>query len=138
MAILQSNPLMQALFSGDQTHFKPPTMATRFKALKHNEYMLFKIGVFRNQFPKKSIVNNFFKSLLIYYFVLVSTTFIISGAMYACQSVVGFSATLRASFFAIGTVQAVGIFISFGINTSKVQAVHLKLQKIVDESSKGE
>lgn len=112
-------------------------MVEHFKALKYNEYMLFKIGVFRNEFPRKSILNGFFKSLLIYYIVFVSMSFIVSSTLFAYQDDVEFNATLRACLFTIGTVQAVGMFISFGSNTDKVQAVHRKLQELVDKSNEG-
>lgn len=64
-------------------------------------------------------------------------TFIISSIVFAHQNVIDFNATLRACLFAIGTVQAMGMFISFALNTTKVHAVHLKLQELVDKSIEG-
>lgn len=113
-------------------------MVNQFKVLKYHEYMLFKLGIFLNEFSQKSILKNgFFKSPIICYMLFVSMTFIISSTTYAYQNVIEFSATLRACLFTIGTIQATGMFINFGFNTSKIQAVHLKLQELVDEANKG-
>lgn len=108
-------------------------MVNQFKVLKYHEYMLFKLGIFLNEFSQ----NGFFKSPIICYMLFISITFIISSTTYAYQNVIEFSATLRACLFTIGTIQATGMFINFGFNTSKIQAVHLKLQELVDESNKG-
>lgn len=112
-------------------------MVKQFKVLKFNEYLLFKVGIFRNQFPQKSISNGFFKSPLIYYLLFVSITFIISSTLFAYQNVAEFSSALRACLLTISVVQASGMFISFGFHTAKVQAVHHELQEFVDKSNKG-
>lgn len=108
----------------------------KFKVLKYHEYVLFKLGIFQNHFPQKPI-NGFLKSPIIYYNLFVSTTFIVSSTVYAYQSDVEFKTLLRACLFTIGTIQATAMFVSFGLNSSKIQAVHLKLQELVDTSHKG-
>lgn len=109
----------------------------KFKVLKYNECMLFKLGIFRNQFPLKPI-NGFFKSKIIVYNLIVSMSFLISSLVFANKNMTDFNVTLRACSFAIGTIQASGMFISFGLNTTEIQAVHLKLQKLVDKSIEGD
>lgn len=54
--------------------------------------------------------------------------------MYAYQNIVDFNAALRATLFTIGTVQAMGMFVCFGLNATKVQAVHFELQELVEKS----
>lgn len=108
----------------------------KFKVLELNEFILTRLGIFSEQFPLHSSAG-FFKSPIICYILLVNFSFIISAASFAYQNLEQFSVALRTFTYFMGESQVFWMFIFFGLNVDKVEAIHLKLQDLVDESMNG-
>lgn len=102
-------------------------MMMKFKVLKYHEIILLKLGVFP--------IRGAFKAPIIYYSILISVSLDVSLSLFVLQNTEQFDLVLRNSLFILGNSQALGMFICFYINASNVQAIHLKLQDIVDKST---
>lgn len=108
----------------------------KFKVLKYNEYILIQLGIFSDEFSQNPS-DCFFKLLKICYILLISGSFVISGSLFAYQNAAQFTVALRTCAFTCGAAQAFGMLFCFGLNTTKVRAVHHKLQALADKSTKG-
>lgn len=60
-----------------------------------------------------------------------------TSAVFLYQNVSDIVIALRAAMTILGTIQALGMFISVGCEIDKVKMVHQKLQSIVDQAAKG-
>lgn len=108
----------------------------KFKVLKLNEYILIQLGIFSNQFPAKPI-DAFFQSPQTYYVTLIAVFFITSSILFVYQNLAHFNDTLRTCSIIFEASQACGMYMSFGLNSTKIHAVHLKLQELVDKTTEG-
>lgn len=109
---------------------------SKFKVLNLNEYILTQLGIFSNQNSEKQS-DVFFKSPRVCYILLISGSFIISSLSFAYRNSAQITVALRTYTFTLGSSQGFFMFICFGLNITKVRAVHLKLQEFVDKSLKG-
>lgn len=108
----------------------------KFKVLKLNEHILIRLGIFSRNIPSKPI-DAFFKSAITYYIILIAVLFIVSSIVFVYQNSAQFNETLRTCSIIFETLQAFGMYMSFGLNSAKIHAVHQKLQALVDDSGKG-
>lgn len=105
----------------------------KFKVLKFNEFILIHLGMFSNRLPAKPSEDGFLKSVKVYHILLVSTSYFISGSMFAYRHWAQFTLALRTFGFTLGGTQALCMFHCFGMNTTKIRTVHHKLQELVDK-----
>lgn len=110
-------------------------MTNKLNVLKYNEFILSRFGMYRDHL--RNSINDFNAFALNFYILFVSVAFMISSTIFAHQNLAQFDIALRTSIFVLGTAQSLGMFISFGLNKVKVQAVHVKLQELIDKSTAG-
>lgn len=96
--------------------------------------ILIYLGMFSNRRPQKQSVA-FFKSLRICHILLISGSYCISGSIFAYQHSAQLTLALRTYCFTLGAAEAFFMFFYFGLNTSKIRAVHHKLQELVNNKS---
>lgn len=72
-----------------------------------------------------------------YYILLNFLAFIASNVVFVHQNISKFDIALRACVFVFGACQATGMFYSYGIHLTKMQAVHSQLNEIVGKSVEG-
>lgn len=82
--------------------------------------------------------NVFFKSFTTRYILFILILLAVSGVVFVRDNTSELTIALHACISIIGVIQAIGMFYCYGINMTKIQSVHFKLQKIVDETVKGE
>lgn len=105
----------------------------KFKVLKYNEFSLVHLGMFSKRVEEKP--PSFFQLFRIWPSLAISGTFCILGSMYAYQHSSQFTLALRTWNLTSGAAQALCAFICFGLNSTKIQAVHQKLQDLVDKTA---
>lgn len=105
----------------------------KFKVFKYH-HLLTRVGFFSLQFRDKS--KPFWKLCAPFYILLSLIAFTISCFAFVHQNDVDFSETLRSYFHIIAVTQSIGMFFSYGINMSKIQDVHHRLQGFVDQAGK--
>lgn len=107
----------------------------KFKVLKHTEYALVKVGIHSTQ----NDINSFYHSFAPYSYILfILITYVMSCSVFIYQNKSDFDVVLRTSTVIVGASQAIGMFFSYGIRARKIQALHLKLQEIVENVLEGE
>lgn len=109
---------------------------SKFKVFKFNKSILVQLGFFSNRFSADPD-DAFFKSAQTYYMILIKVTFISSMILFVCKNLAEFNDTLRTCSIIFETLQAWGMYMSFGLNTSVIRTVYLKLQTLVDKSTEG-
>lgn len=109
----------------------------KFKVLTLNENILVQLRFFSNRFSAQP-VDAFFKSAQIYYIISIAFIFIASSILFVYQNLAQFNDTLRTVSIIFESLQAFGMYMSFGLNTSEIRAVYRQLQRLIDESSEGE
>lgn len=72
-----------------------------------------------------------------YYILLNFLAFIVSNVVFVYQNKLQFDIALRACVFVFGACQATGMFYSYGINLTEIQAVHSKLDEIIIKTVEG-
>lgn len=105
----------------------------KFTVLKYNKFLLSHLGILSNQIFQ----NVFFKRLSSYYILLTTTAFVVASVIFVLQNSSQFDTALRTSAIAIGTFQSIGMYLCFGKNIKKVNALHFKLQEIIDGTVEG-
>lgn len=106
-----------------------------FNVFKYHKIALIKLRIYPTSAQNK--INVFFKSFASYYILIVLIAFIISSIVFVVQNLSEFTDALRSCMFIFGVCQAIGMFYYYGINASKMQTVHIKLQETIDEMIKG-
>lgn len=96
--------------------------------------LLTRFGIFSIRFGKK--VTAYLKLLAPFYILLSLISFILSCAVFIYQNDVDFNETLRSCFHIVAISQAIGMFYCYGINVNRMQAIHHKLQELVDQAGK--
>lgn len=110
---------------------------TQFTVLKNNGNLMKRLGFFSHD-SLTSQSNDFFKSPWTYFVLFISPSFILSTAVFVYRNVTTqLNTALRTGIVLLGECQSFGVFNSFGNQMQNIKAMHLKLQKIVDESAKG-
>lgn len=105
---------------------------TNFKVFEYNQRFMAKLGLYSYHLERPT--NDLFKSLATYYILFFSIAFTItSSAIFAITHTSQFSLALETCFIVIAGIQTAGVFLSVGLNMTKVKILHLKLQQIVDE-----
>lgn len=83
-------------------------------------------------------INGFFKSISTYYILFNTIIFlIVSSIVFLYENVEHPQYALKTGVFIVGGLQAIGMFLSFGLKMDKVSILHVKLQEIVDGSAQG-
>lgn len=110
----------------------------KFTVLKYNKFVLTHLGILSEQLPSETCTrSDFFKRPSSYYILLTMTALVVASVMFVLQNVSQFDVALRTCAIAIGTSQSIGMYFCFGINLRKINALHLKLQAIIDEVVNG-
>lgn len=110
---------------------------TQFTVLKNNGNLMKRLGYFSHE-SLTSQSNDFFKSPWTFYIFFISPSFVISTAVFVYRNVTSqLNTALRTGIVLLGECQSFGVFISVGNQMQNIKAMHLKLQKIVDESAHG-
>lgn len=107
----------------------------KFKVLAYNEYAFVKVGVYSTRNDN----NVFYHSFSPYYILFNLIIFVIAGVntVFIFLNVSEINDALRTAISTLAAAQTVGMFLSYGMNTSKMQALHFKLQKNVDKTFAG-
>lgn len=104
------------------------------KVLERNQYFMEKLGIYSYNLTEPT--NEFFRSFAMYHIFLftVVACYLISTTIFLYKNVVDFGDALDPCFLIIGGAQLGGMYVCTGLNMSKIKAVHLKLQQIVNQS----
>lgn len=102
-----------------------------FKVLKHNQLLLSWIGI--DSRSSNESKNQFFYSIIAHYFILVNFYSIVNSTVFACEHWPQFDIITQPMAFIFGATSCIGLILSVGLNMEAVKALHLKLQRIVDE-----
>lgn len=109
----------------------------KFTVLKNNGDLMKRLGYFSHE-TLTTKTNEFFKSPWTYYIFFTSPAFIISSSVFIYQNAQDrINIALRTAIVHLGECQSFGIFTNFGMQMKNVKTMHLKLQKIVNESAQG-
>ena len=104
----------------------------KFKVLKNNQSYMSYLGIYSNRLTEPT--NEFFKSFGCYLNVTAMVTAfigcIVFVSKYHSSDVNGALGSFKLCFSAS---QCLGAFLGIGLNMIKVKALHLELQRIVDE-----
>lgn len=103
----------------------------KFKVLQTNQVFMTSLGIHSKHLTEPS--NEFFKSIISY---LILAALIYSLILSIAQIYVSWSdvtSRLSAMLMAFCACQAIGMFLSIGLNMKKVKELHLQLQAIVDD-----
>lgn len=105
---------------------------TNLKVLEHSQVFMTKIGIHSHNLNDPT--NEFFNSLATYYVLFNVIAFtIVSSAIFSYVNLYQFELALHTSIIVIAGCQCGGMFLSFGLNMTKVKVFHLNLQKLIDE-----
>lgn len=107
----------------------------QFIVLSSNEKLMNRLRIFTNRLNDP--INEFFTSITTFYFAFNIMVFIVTSGVFVYENRSNLIVALRTAMVVIGCSQALGMFFSVGINMPKVKALHLKLQKIVNETAQG-
>lgn len=94
----------------------------KFKVLKYHDFALTKLLIYPS---------------VTYYILLNLIAFVASSIVFVYQNISQFDVALRACIFVFGVSQTVGMFYSYGTNLSRIQAVHAKLNEIINKTILG-
>lgn len=106
-----------------------------FTVLTYHKFALIKLGMCSAQ--NQNIKNVFFKSFASHYIFFILLLLAVSDIVFIRDNISEFNVALHACISFIGVTQAVGVLYCYGINMTKILAVHLKFQEIVDKIVKG-
>lgn len=109
----------------------------KFTVLEYNEFLLYQFGIFSTELSNRTSRYVFFKTLSSYYILLTTTAFVVASVIFVLENPSQFDVALRTSAIAIGTAESIGMYFCYGTKTTEVNAVHLKLQAIINETSQG-
>lgn len=110
----------------------------KFTVLKYNKFILSHLGISIKQSSNRTIQNVFCKAISSYYILTTMIVFVVASVMFVLQNLSQYNVALRTCAIAIATSQSIGMYFCFGINVNKINALHFKLQEIIDELAKGE
>lgn len=103
----------------------------KFKVLKYNQIMMSWQGIHSHHLTEAS--NDFHRSLSSYYVIVTLFLFIIASAVRIHSYWPEVELILKPCSVAFGGVQCVGMFICIGLQMKRIKALHLELQRIIDE-----
>lgn len=104
----------------------------KFKVLQSNQNLMAQLGISSHRLTYQK--NEFFDSKSVWCISFVHIIFTtIASSMFAYKNVSNFAIALDAFSCSLAGMQGCGMFFSIGLNMKKVKALHLKLQKIVDD-----
>ena len=105
---------------------------TKFKVLEYNrKYMTF-IGIYSNRLTEPT--NEFFKSFFTYYILAAVTSCLLtSGTFFLRYHAYEVKPALGAFKIVFSGIQCGGMFLGIGLKMIIVKALHLELQRLVDE-----
>lgn len=109
----------------------PDPSMSRFQVLRYNQEFMREIKIYSLQLPDKSI--DFFHSTISYCILSLSTIGIVSSAVYVYSESSDFKATLDSIFLIITSLQAIAVWINFGLRIKNLKQFHNQLQAIVDQ-----
>lgn len=103
----------------------------KFKVLKYNQTLMSWQGIHSMNLTKPT--NEFHRSLSSYYVTFTLVAFVITSAVRIYGYWPEIELILKPCSVAFGGVQCVGMFICIGIQMKRIKALHLELQRIIDE-----
>lgn len=99
--------------------------------MKYNQQFMEKLGF--HSYRLTDPTNEFFKTPIVYLVMFILSAFSISSTItFAYKNFSRFDAALEAIFIFIAGVHGLGMYLSVGLEMTKVKALHNKLQEIVD------
>lgn len=103
----------------------------KFKVLKYNQMLMSWQGIHSMNLTKPT--NEFHRSLSSYYITFTLFAFVITSAVRIHGYWPEIEPILKPCSVAFGGVQCVGMFICIGFQMKLIKALHLELQRIIDE-----
>lgn len=103
----------------------------KFKVLKYNQTLMSWQGIHSMNLTQPT--NEFHRSLSSYYIAFTLFAFVITSAVRIYGYWPAIELILKPCSVAFGGVQCVGMFISIGLQMKRIKALHLELQRIIDE-----
>lgn len=103
----------------------------KFKVLKYNQILMNWQGIHSHRLNDDT--NEFHKSWSSYYITFILFAFVITSAVRIHSYWPEVEPILKPCSVAFGGVQCVGMFICIGIQMKNIKALHLELQRIIDE-----
>lgn len=110
-------------------------MKEKIKILKYNQRLMTLFGVYSYQLTEPS--NEFYQSFGAHYVAFCNIMFLmVSPTIFSYLNISHIDLVLQNVSLITGGIQAVGMFISVGINMKKVKMLHINLQRLVDEGNR--
>lgn len=103
----------------------------KFKVLKNNQTYMSILGMYSDRLNEPT--NELFSSFFCYYVFFFMTLLIISSTLYIVKYPSDIKHALGAFKMCFAAIQCLGMFFGIGLKMIKVKALHLELQRIVDE-----
>lgn len=105
-----------------------------FKVLKNNQALMAWIGI--HSYNLNEPKNEFVHSITAYYFLFALTIIAVGGsAVFTLEHWPQFDIISQPLLFVFGCSGCTGLILSVGLNMKSVKALHLKLQRIIDEGT---
>lgn len=108
----------------------------QYTVLANMENVMKRLRIYTDRLSDLS--DDFFNSIATHFNLVNMIIFIVTSALFVFQSTTQLIDALRTVMVVIGSIQSLGMFITFGMKIVQVKQLHLKLQNIVDQSIKGE
>lgn len=105
---------------------------SKFKVLEYNQLVMARIGIHSHRLDENT--NEFFKSIVSWYFLCTIIFFIFGSIMFICIHWPAYEVISEPCLIAIGCIQVLGMFIGVGLKMKKVKKFHLRLQEMIDAS----
>lgn len=105
----------------------------KFTVLKYNKFVLTHLGILSKQLSSQTCIRNASSN----YILWTMTAFVMASVIFVLRNTSQFDVALRTCAIAVGTSQSIGMYFCFGANIRKINALHLKLQEIIDKLANG-
>lgn len=104
-----------------------------FKMLQANQYFMGLMGIYPEDLTEST--TQFFRLIPNYYIICVTILNIICCGAFIYLNPTDFVAALEAIMVILAVIQGLCMYLTIGTNWTKVKALHLELQTIVDNST---
>lgn len=105
---------------------------SKFKVLEYNQSVMARIGIHSHRLDENT--NEFFKSIVSWYFLSTIIFFIFGSIMFICIYWPAYEVVSEPCLIAVGCIQVFGMFLGIGLKMKKVKKFHLRLQELIDAS----
>lgn len=106
----------------------------KFKVLKNNQIYMSWLGIYSHHLT--DLTGEFFKSIATYCIFIALISVVITSWLYCIKNwETDVKSALDAFKIVFSALQCIGMYVSIGLKMIQIKILHLKLQKIVDESA---